>query len=490
MGPAPPRRPRIPVRLPLFACVLLAATLASGCGGAVSNTSVEGGSASVTFFATSTANDQLSEFNITLNSVTLTGSSGKTVTVFDAPLSAEFIHLNGQLEPLTTVSIPEDVYTSGAAEAGTAGFECMALDPEGALIIHGFNYGVTPTSAVTLNLPEPITVGSAAMGISLDLLVSRSASWTTCGPEAPGQDYPYSITPTLNLAAVTFSSNPTNEENGQAAGLGGLIASVDAAAGSLTVTAPGGGPIWSVLSGSGTQYQGAAGISDLAVGMAVDMDLVSQASGSLLATRVAVLDTNATDLSLSSGPVEVVVAAWPAMFADEVEEQGFLPGVFGYAPFSFGGAEFQASGQLTNLQALPFTPSFSAADIVAGQIVSVTTHAAGLAPAPTYEPATTITLLPQTINGTVSAIGSEGGFTTYTVTLAPYDLFPALAVQPGQTTLLTSPNTVVVYADSNTQMLNTSPVAVGGVARFYGLVFNDNGTLRMDCAQINDGVAE
>jgi len=26
--------------------------------------------------------------------------------------------------------------------------------------------------------------------------------------------------------------------------------------------------------------------------------------------------------------------------------------------------------------------------------------------------------------------------------------------------------------------------------RFNGLVFNDNGTLRMDCAQIDDGVAE
>ena len=24
--------------------------------------------------------------------------------------------------------------------------------------------------------------------------------------------------------------------------------------------------------------------------------------------------------------------------------------------------------------------------------------------------------------------------------------------------------------------------------RFYGLVFNDNGTLRMDCGQVNDGV--
>jgi hypothetical protein len=39
-------------------------------------------------------------------------------------------------------------------------------------------------------------------------------------------------------------------------------------------------------------------------------------------------------------------------------------------------------------------------------------------------------------------------------------------------------------------MLNSSALSVGGVFRFYGLVFNDNGTLRMDCAQVNDGVAE
>ena len=37
-------------------------------------------------------------------------------------------------------------------------------------------------------------------------------------------------------------------------------------------------------------------------------------------------------------------------------------------------------------------------------------------------------------------------------------------------------------------MLNTQPLAAGSTLRFYGLVFNDNGTLRMDCAQINDGV--
>jgi hypothetical protein len=39
-------------------------------------------------------------------------------------------------------------------------------------------------------------------------------------------------------------------------------------------------------------------------------------------------------------------------------------------------------------------------------------------------------------------------------------------------------------------MLNAAPVAVGGVLRFHGLMFNDNGTPRMDGSQINDGVAE
>jgi hypothetical protein len=48
---------------------------------------------------------------------------------------------------------------------------------------------------------------------------------------------------------------------------------------------------------------------------------------------------------------------------------------------------------------------------------------------------------------------------------------------------------VQVYVDSNTQKLNSTTLGAGNTFRFYGLVFNDNGTLRMDCAQVNDGVA-
>ena len=150
---------------------------------------------------------------------------------------------------------------------------------------------------------------------------------------------------------------------------------------------------------------------------------------------------------------------------------------------------FQISEQFTNLQNLPFVPRFNASNIVAGQNVDITSGNFMLVGG-VGTPANTITLIPQTINATVVSSQQIGTFTDYTVSLASYDLFPALAVQQGQTTLLNNPSQVEVYLDSDTQKLNVEALAAGSTLRFYGLVFNDNGTLRMDCAQVNDGVAE
>jgi hypothetical protein len=47
-----------------------------------------------------------------------------------------------------------------------------------------------------------------------------------------------------------------------------------------------------------------------------------------------------------------------------------------------------------------------------------------------------------------------------------------------------------VYVDTNTVMLTSSAPAPGDTLRFYGLVFNDHGTLRLDCARISPGVTE
>jgi len=227
--------------------------------------------------------------------------------------------------------------------------------------------------------------------------------------------------------------------------------------------------------------------------MFLNVDGAIQSDGSLLATRIEVEDSSA--INDSSGPVMFVDNVVPALQLYGRTELGTLltdisgqSGIYLDTPnFGLNGPVFQISGRFTNLQNLPFVPSFNASNIVAGQNVDITSgnfSLRGGIPAV----ANTITLVPQTVNGTVMSSQQSGSFVDYTVALAPYDLFPTLAVQQGQTTLLNNPSQVEVYIDTNTQQLNTQALAPGNTLRFYGLVFNDNGTLRMDCAQVNDGV--
>ncbi len=467
------------------------AAAATGCGSNNSPsppaTSSGTGTTAVTLLASSTANDQLSQFNLSLTSITLTSQSGKTVTLSVGTQNSEFMHLNGHAEPLVTINVPQDTYTSATATVGSAQFACAALDAKGSLNTSFFSYGATPSSQVTVHVPTPIAIAGPAMGLSLNLQVSPSATYTAC---VPSGIEPYSINPTFNLAPVTFSSSAGNAA-GTLPGLQGLIASVSASDSSLSVTGAD-GAVWQVHTDGSTVFQGVSGFSALAGGMPVDMDVAIQQDGSMLATRAAVEDTNATNLSVSRGPLLFVPSSVPVLDTLGREQQGYLfkPELDGSLVFNFGNALFQISGQLNNLQTLPFKAGFSAADMAPGQNVLVSSHALTMGEGPSYVPATTVTLVPQTINGVITGISSAGGFTAYTVMLAAYDLFPNLAVQAGQVTQLPHPASVVVYVDSNTQMLNTGSPVIGLAQRFYGLVFNDGGTLRMDCAQVSDGVAE
>lgn len=470
----------------------LAAAFVAGCGGSSGGSNQTGptlsGYTAVTVLAASTANDQLSRYSLTLNSLTLSSQSGKTVMLLTAPQSAEFIHVNGSVEPLSFASIPQDVYVSATATVQPGGPTCIGQSSTGGLLIDSaIGFGPTKASDVTVNLPAPITITGTSMGLTLNLQVSKSVSAFSCVSTSLDKA---SITPNFTLTPVVVAAQPASAADGEMTGLRGLISSVNSA-GEVINVAAGDGPDWPVAYNSSTVFQGISGASQLAVGLPVDMDVAIQAHGPMLARRVAVYDTNPEQLSAGSGPLLTVAASEPVLLAFARESQGaMLPGLAGNALyFSFGNAVFQTSSQLTNLQSLPFNASFNAANMVGGQNVFVTTHATALAGGPTYIPAATVTLIPQTINGTVRTISTQGNFTAYTVQLASYDLLPNLAEQAGQTTLLPNPNTVVVYADSNTQKLTTNPIAVGSVVRFYGLVFNDNGTLRMDCAQINDGVA-
>lgn len=444
------------------------------------------GNTRVVVLASSTANDQLSAFTTTLLSLTLTNQAGKTVNVLTSPVSEEFIHLNGHVEPIATVSIPQDTYVSASATYGGATPVCSAQYPG----TSNTDYFMSEANE-TINLPNSITVDGTAMGLLLDLKVDPYPGKCPTAAEFPSAP---PVTSAFDLTPLTIAAQPTNSTNGLALGLEGTISSVGSGATELSVNGlvtsqtP---PTWQVSLNSSTVLQGILGASKFAAGVPVDMDVALQQDGSLVATRVSAISTETTNLTVAGGPLILVSNTTPVANLIGQAQQGYLPtGLGGFGYVNFDNSQFQTAGQYKNLTSLPFTPTFNSATVVPGQDVTVTTQATANLPDPLYFPLTAMVLRPQTINGTVSAISNEGSFTEYTVTLQPYDLFPQFAVQPGQTTLLTNPNTVVVYADSNTQMLNKASLAAGSIFRFYGLVFNDNGTLRMDCAQINDGVKE
>lgn len=476
----------------------LAVLFASGCGGG-NNSGGSGktftGNTTVVVFASSTANDQLFQFSTGLSNLTLTPQSGPVISLFSSPVGEEFIHLNGRVEPIATVSIPQGTYTSASVILSGAFPACAGQTP-GTLLIDEALGGLNGITSASIPLPQPITVTGSLMGLVLNMDVSKTAPFT--GGCSQSLTNSVTITPTFTLTPISIADQPTNSSNGKIVGVEGLISSASSdgsgfTAGALVSLNEGGTPpSWQVAVDSSTTFQGVKDSSALAAGMPVDMDLVVQPDGSLLATRVAVYDSNTANLSIAYGPLESIYASggfqgvYPMINTLEVEQNGDMSSLWGLYD-SLNNATYQVSGQLTNLNSLPFTAAFNFANMVDGQNVFFSTHAS-IQNAP--QSISTLTLLPQTIDGTVTATSSEGGFTTYTVTLAPYDLFPILAVQAGQTTRLTTPDTIVVYADGNTQMLTSGSVSVGNPFRFYGLVFNDQGALRMDCAQINDGVPE
>jgi hypothetical protein len=475
----------------LISLVALSTIFTTGCGSGGSPSGPKlSGNTDVTVMVSATANDQLQLMQVGFTNLTLTSQSGKIVNLLSTQVaqSAEFIHINGGAEPLFTVSVPQDIYTAASTTNLSYQFACATFFPPDTLDTNTFGDPFGGANA-TINFPSPITVTGHSMALSLELLVSQSATFSTC--YNPDGQYTYGFAPIFNLTALALSPQPTNPENGKLSGVHGEIATLDEGSSNFTISLPveeGPEPL-SIAANSATIYQGINDFSALAVGTFIDMDAATQSDGSLLATRIAVEDLGATNVM--TGPLIYVVPSTTDINMVPREEIGasFLnQDLFGGYPFNYGSAVFQISGQQSNLQTLPFTPSFTASNMVAGQNVYIS--APTLPAEGPFVDARTITLIPQTIDGTITATSNSGNFAIYTVTLAPYDLFPALAVQPEQINVLTNPSQVEVYTDSDTQMLNTMALTVGNTLRFNGLVFNDNGTLRMDCAQVNDGVTQ
>ena len=446
----------------------------------------------VVLLATSTANDRLVQFQFQITGVTLTAKSGRSVSLLSNTIFPEMMHLNSVVEPLSTVTLPRDTYTSASISVGSAQFVCTSYDPVQGLQTSTFVYGAVPSSSVHLTLESPISVAQSPVAVLLNVDVSQSVSLSSC---QGGSATTFSITPTMTLAPLTLASHPTSSANGLLTGMHGMVSQIQPDLGTLTISGADGpnlsGPTWRLTTDASTVFQGISSTAQIAPDMAVDLDATIQSDGSLLATRVSIYDTDTTDLNVFSGPLNAISMSSRSFNIIGTEQQGYLDNTGYYSgaePISDQSAAYTIAGGPDRFAGLPFTPAFSAATAVPGQNVSLTSHVPIFAGGDL--PAATITLMPQTLDGTVQAIGASGGFTVYTVVLARYDLFPNLAMEPNQRGRLLHPGTVIVYAGPETQTLNIEPIAVGSMIRSYGQVFDDQGTLRMLSLQMSSGVPE
>jgi len=443
----------------------MAGLVLSGCSGGVnSGATINPNAASTTTqtLITDAPADQVLSLALTVDSISLTDVTGASTTVLSTPVPIEVSHLDAVQEPLLPpLNIPQDTYTS--ATITVASPIVVYVDSTTGKPVK--TSATLAAASTTVTFTSPITVSATSAPICFDLLVGQSVaiSGTTV-----------TVTPTFNVTQIALASAPTNGNNGKVSGVLGQVVSVSGT--TLTIQGPGGQQL-TLTTNSSTVLQGFTALSTLTAGELVDADVAQQSNGTLLALRIHLDPPQAANLLV--GPVTAITGT-PATSFTQLVRQPLGPGVTAsatgttYTVTVNSSTTFGLAPQAGTLPTLPFTPVFTATTMIAGQNVAV--GASSISTTADTATAATVTLAPQTVDGTVASVTTTGGFTVYTVTLP----------SPSALGTLTGATSVVVYINSSTQMMNVAPIAVGSTQRFNGLLFNDSGTLRLIAAACND----
>ena len=273
----------------------LAAILTLGCSSAVAPTSTNltAATADVPVMITDAPADQLLSFSLTLNTITLTDSAGKTTSILSTPTTIEICHLNGIQAPLITAKIPQDTYVSATITFSNPQINYISSSATPVVATP-----VLATTSFTFNFPAPgFTVNNTSTSLLVDLLASQSVaiSGTTI-----------TVTPTFVLKPVPpASAVPPMGQNGT--GMQQMGAVVSATATSLTIQ-PGQGPTFTVTTNSSTILQGFTSLTGLTAGQLVEVDFTVQTGGVYLASRIELepAPPNGQQQNLLAGPVTAV----------------------------------------------------------------------------------------------------------------------------------------------------------------------------------------
>jgi hypothetical protein len=451
----------------LAAVAGLTAAALVGCSNSMvplaSSTAV-GNAVSVPVLITDAPHDELVSFSLTLNSIVLTDTAGKTTNLLASPTTIEVTHLNGIQSPLVTASIPQGTYVSATFTYSNP--QVTFIDPSTGKPVVAT--AVLANTSTTITPAAPVTIGNSSTSLLVDLQAEHSIaiSGTTV-----------TVTPTFILKPLGAAAALPHQDDDET-GLEARGTVVSAGGTSLVIQPPTGSNVTFTVDNS-TRFQDVSGLSGLTAGELVEVDFTVQSGNVMLANRVELKGApNSGQIpSLLSG---IVTSAGPGSFKmtlTEAEGSGVSGNAVGstFTVTTNSSTVFAITPQFPSLGGLPFTPTFSAATLSVGQKVSIVTSTVSASSGTAT--AAKVYLMPQTLGGTVSAITSGGGATVYTLTLPSGSAFASL----------TGATSIKVYSTSATIGMSSNPIAVGSTVRFNGLVFNTAGGFVMVAGCSPDG---
>jgi hypothetical protein len=435
-----------------FTIVTLALALClAGCGG--NNTVTTAGPTNATINTSDATNDQIMKFELTVSSLTLTGSGGtaNTANLLSKSAEVEFVHQAGSFEPLSLVNIPPGTY-SGAS--------LTVSNPEVVVL----NNAVPPapvkipatlaSGSVTVTFTAPITVtGATSTVINFDLDLAGSVALSGAPPTSA------SVTPKFNVTTAT--ANNQDEDSGEMDDVHGSVTAI--AAPNFTIQTK--QSTITFATDSSTQFKdGITALSQLKVGDIVEVDGTTKTDGSKLATKVELEEGQSGEEA--EGVISAVTGspATQVTIAHQVDSTGISTAPVTVDVAISASTQFSVRADKLNLGGA--VPAFDATHIGKGQRVEADTTSSTATPLP----ADKLKLREQALVGTVSAASASG----FTLTLNAGSAFAALT---GQTTVAVS-----IVSGTN---LKVTP-ANGNVVRVRGLVFVNAGAYTMLAARVDN----
>lgn len=461
-----------PAKLIGLVVLILALVVLAGCGG--SNSTRDGSSNPLnTAFQLNVGDDpsdRVAALLVNISSVTLTNSSGGTVSVLASPTSVEFMHLMGALQSLSLVNVPQDTYTKATITIASA--TVTYLNPATGQLTQ---QTITGPWNADMNFSPPLTVSSGSVTLNLHLDVEHSVSIDGSG----------NVLFTPKFTSEIFHGGSGDDHNRQRGGLDHLAGTVSSISGSSFVLTMMQSPqAVTVKTDSHTEFEGIGGIGALTVGMIVKVDADLQSDGSLLAREVSLMNHDSNGMEAEG--LIVSVAGSPATQLTVIAHDGAGSGM---SHDDLGGTitvnldtntAFSIRADHVDLTGLPFTPTFTSTSVFKGQNVEVVSssgmgHDSGSDDMHRGTAnASEVHLDQQGLRGTVANYSPNGTQATFTLSVAADSLFASL----------TGATSVTVYQQADTELWGSGTLTNGATVEVRGLLFVDSGAYKLVAGRI------